>query len=973
MSTLEGGDKPRARPQRPDASWLIEKFLGPSARERGPFGLLGLHASNVDEDDVLAGLRARLQQTATHPEGFTPEADEVRLAIHAAAAQLLDPATRKSMVDRWGGDAESVSPPVATPATPGPPRASPAPVGPALRPPIAGSSGSAPSVGAPPPPRPPARLAPLDRDVLLIQHEAVRAIAASGGWNERARSHLQMFSHARGIPAQTLLLAVSHLDHPHAGGPPRAEAGPTPFVANPPSVAAEPRRGLPPALIWAVVLAGVVCVAILIGVAVLAANAGRTPKPAVAATPDQPAPVRDTSSQAFPWKPDPSRPAPTIPAAATTDVQRWIQDLSAAIDATNQGAEGAFDAMLATLRSGATRWPELSGPDLTVVQRCVVDAMYLAEEPERALLVLQAISPPGGASGADGSSGQGLIREIWTVAMLNRISRERDLPAAVLDAVERELSRHLDRERPTGDPAFEAGAIAALRLAAEDAATSASDAVWDAWVRAAVAIGTLQPARRTDVLLSGLARASGGVGDRAPAPATDKVAAANIRAIGLLVPLIAWHREPIAQRWLLAQFDAFDTRPAALNAIAREMATRSSVPGVDATMILPEAFTEVDRRDLRDRYARLFGIDVQESRTEVDERWVATLQVLRSREPTPGSMIGSLDAALAWSRLSEAAWLHWRGVPDRSLQVLKEIEATPAYVPSERSTRSDTLRRDEAPAWTQRYLGAGSDIAARVSLLGAFPSGDPHPADAEVALAEALRGSPVQVREAARAVVDRHAASAPMVNAMLEALPTAPRTVSTAEIVASLTGLERVPLDTPEWRAVARRALVERLLRTLAGRGELAEIDAISLRLAVSHAVRAASPGPAQPSEAAALVDLASSLSRQRETWRLACEDLVRPRSYPDSLASIEADLAGRLRVAEGAIQRAVAEECAIVRLMAIVVVCERPERSTEVQSVVAQAAILVSQSPSVMDQLLVCERSLAELWAIRLGEGEPP
>lgn len=969
MSTPEGGEQPKARQQRPDASWLIEKFLGASARERGPFGLLGLRAANVDEDDVLAGLRARLQQTATHPEGFTPEADEVRLAIHAAAAQLLDPATRKSMLDRWGADAESASPAAVPSASPVSTKTIPAPVGPARRPPVAAPSGPGAAVGAAP--HPPSRLAPLDRDVLLIQHEAVRAIAACGGWNERARSHLQMFSHARGIPAQTLLLAVSHLDQPHSGGPPRAVVDPTPLAATPSRLAAEPRRGLPPALVWAMVLAGVVCVGILVGVAVLAANAGRKPKPVVAATPDQPAPVRDTSTQAFPWKPDPSRPAPTIPAAATTDVQRWIQDLSAAIDATNQGAEGAFDAMLTTLRSGATRWPELSGPDLTVVQRCVVDAMYLAEEPERALLVLQAISPPGAARGTDAA--QSLIREIWAAAMLNRISRERDLPAAVLDAVERELSRHLDRERPIGDPAFEAGAIAALRLEAEDAATSASDAVWDAWVRAATAIGTLQPARRTDVLLSGLARASGGVGDRSPAPATDKVGAANVRAIGLIVPLIAWHREPIAQRWLLAQFDAFDTRPAALNAIAREMATRSSVPGVDATMILPEAFTEVDRRDLRDRYARLFGIDVQESRSEVDERWVATFQALRSREPTTGSMIGSLDAALAWSRLSEAAWLHWRGVPDRSLQVLKDIEATPAYVPSQRSTRSDTLRRDEAPEWTQRYLGAGSDIAARVSLLGAFPSGDPHPADAEVALAEALRGSPVQVREAARAVVDRHAASAPMVNAMLEALPTAPRTVSTADIIASLTGLERVPLDTPEWRAVARQALVERLLRTLAGRGELAEIDSIALRLAASHAVRAASPGPAQPSESAALIDLASSLSQQRETWRIACEDLVRPRTYPDSLASIDADLAGRLRVAEGAIQRAVAEECAIVRLMAIVVVCERPERTAEVESVVAQAAIQVSQAPNVMDQILVCERSLAELWAIRLGEGEPP
>jgi hypothetical protein len=792
-----------------------------------------------------------------------------------------------------------------------------------------------------------------------------------------------MFSHAKGIPAQTLLSAVSHLDHPHPRGmsqgsvPSPHAAGlspPAPLLARVPvPIGSErARRGLPPVLVWTVALVGVVCVAILVGVAVLAANAGRAKKPATAAAaPTQATPERDTSTQAFPWKPDASRPAPTIAAAATTDVQRWIQDLSAALDASNQGDDGAFNSMITLLRSGAARWPELSGPDLTVVQRCVVDAMYVSEEPERALRVLQAISPPGEPGPAEAADGPELIRAIWAAGMLNRISRERDLPAALLDAVERERQRRTNRERPIGEPAFEAGAIAALSPAAETAATSAADGVWDAWIRAASAIGSLQPARRTDVLISGLAKASASVADRT-APG-DKAGTANLRAIGLIVPLIAWHREPAAQRWLLAQFDAFDTRPGALASISREIATRSSVPGVDATMILENGFTEADRRALRDRYARLFGIDVQETRGAVDELWASTFQALRSRPTPAGALIESLDEAVAWSRLSEAAWLHWRGVPERSMTLLKDIATTLVLTPSQRSARSDTLRRDEAPEWTHRYLGAGSDIGARVALLGSFPSGDPHPADAEVAVGEALRGSPIQVREAAHAVVERNSQAASMVNAMLEALPTAPRTVSTAEIIATLTGIERVPMDTPEWRLVARRALVERLLGILAGRGDLADLDSLASRLASSHAVRAASPGPSEPSESVVLLDLASSLAQQRETWRIACEDLVRPRSYPDSLGAIDADLAGRLRIAEGDIQQAVAEECAIVRLMAIVVVCERPERAADIQAIVADASRFVSQASHVMEQLRVCERAMAELWSVRLGEGEPP
>lgn len=991
MTNPERPGSAPARAPKPDASWLITKFLGPSAKENGPFGLLGLHPSDVVEDDVLSGLRARLQQAASHAEGATPEADEVRLALHAAAAQLLDATTRRAMIQRWstapsGAPAELAREPRGDPAlsagrgrSPVPAVASPGPSESDQRP----QSDQRPGSGAP------HRLAPADRDLLLIQHEAVLAIAACGGWNEQARAHLQMFAHARAIPAQALIAAISRLDRPHAASDAVARLGasadartfagrgaPTePVVTRSNRIGSDSESGpgMPPVLLWAVGIAAGLVVLILATVSVLVAGSKRGPSPVAGAqsapSPSAP-PARDTSTQAFPWRPETSKPTPSISAPATTDSQRWLQELTGSLDASSQGSD-QFGRFIKALGEGATRWPDLSAPDLTVAQRCIVDALYVADTHDRAVTILQAIAPATDQAPGMVRTSPEMLRAVWSAGVLNRISRERDLPAAVLDVVERALTDRLGRERPTGEPAFEAGALAALHLGAEAAARGGAGQLWDGWIRGAGAIAVLQPARRTDLLLDGLAHACAGAGatEDTGGPASGAWQS-NARAVGILVPMIAWHREQGAQRWLLAQFDAFDTPPRALVAIAREMATRSTVPGVDATMVLPEPFTEADRRLLRDRYARLFGMDTEEARDAVDERWAGAIAAVESR--TPGTMMESLEVALAWSRLSEAAWLHWRGVPARAIEALTALESAGTTSTSAPSRHGDALKRDDPPEWARSYIAAGSDIPRRTALLASFPSGDPLAADAEIVLAEALRGSPAQVREAARDIVSRHARSPTMVNAMLEAIPTAPRTLSTAEVATSLTDLERVPMDVPDWRAVVRRALVERMLTLLAGRGELAAIDELALLLAKSHEVRSVSPGPAAPSEGRAAPDLLASLAQERASWRAASEDLVRPRSYPDSLAAIDADLSARLRIAEGSIQRAVAEECAIVRYMAIVVACERPDRMDQVLATIAEVSVSVARARDVLEQFCACERACARLWALRLGAETP-
>ena len=82
----------------------VERFLGPQEAAGGPFALLGISPDRCNEGSVLLALERQLDRVNAHAQCDTPEADEVRLALHAAAAQLLDPFVRRHLIARWSKD-----------------------------------------------------------------------------------------------------------------------------------------------------------------------------------------------------------------------------------------------------------------------------------------------------------------------------------------------------------------------------------------------------------------------------------------------------------------------------------------------------------------------------------------------------------------------------------------------------------------------------------------------------------------------------------------------------------------------------------------------------------------------------------------------------------------------------------------------------------------------------------------------------
>ncbi|MBL8746849.1 MAG: hypothetical protein JNK58_10895 [Phycisphaerae bacterium] len=140
----------------------IQRFFNDVSPNSDPFGLLGLDPRNLSDNTINTALNRRLQRLALHPLSATPEAEEVRQALHVAAAQLRDPSVRAELVH----DALI-------------PRADPRPEN--------------------------------STDRSRLEQELLAAIAASGGWNARARARIAAIAARHNLPPRAAVTAAASL------------------------------------------------------------------------------------------------------------------------------------------------------------------------------------------------------------------------------------------------------------------------------------------------------------------------------------------------------------------------------------------------------------------------------------------------------------------------------------------------------------------------------------------------------------------------------------------------------------------------------------------------------------------------------------------------------------------------------------------------------------------------------------------
>ncbi len=931
-----------------------ERFLGAEAAGGGPFAMLGISAQTPDSTSVVAALEARLNEVNAHAHSETPQADEVRLALHAAAAQLLDPVVRRHMVERWGSSARA---------------------GTRARPVTMTSS-----------------------EALALERDAILTLGMYGGWNRASLRRIAMLAHARGVPSNRVADAIRAIAHRRtpasiAPAPPtqppaaRLAKTPTPQPAQPNGTHSAP-QGAPAApasrrppdiepmldaeqeesdggikLVLGITLGVVIAaISLLGGLSMLweskAGPSGADQDKIAQTSPPSPASSDEpaTSQGSVDPTPTPAQPARQL---TLTEAAERARD-ALAID-PDQGVREIIEIIVRV----ETGWVSMQTDERTRVHADLVDLLYRASaRAQHAGVVTQRIAASARVPTLSAQpTAQDISRGAWASGMLVRLTRETNLPISAAAVIDASLAETYAGARPPQDATFERGAIDFLARVPTTMLNWPNDdeapkEAWTAWLNA---VGATAPPDQVPaaLLLAGLDQ----ILRDGPEPTRREW---PLNVVDQIVGALTWDTSSPARSWLVTAFNAPALTSADLFAVTSALSKRRDVEGVDPTMTLDAQASERARADLRDRYASSWGLlDATQSDDILADLRSALARATREAA-TSLTRDEHLAATTRLAMLNEAAAWIWRGEIERATITIEGIEqkiddATQAA----RASSRGLSERDSSP-WAVRYLGVRRNQQARLELLDTLSrrssTSTLDTMDAEVLVREAIRGDRSAVRLRAHQLVRQFQSQAPIVNALLEELPDAPETRTNARLISDAAGIRTLDPTEPNWRVAARRGLVERLLELVAGESPEASVDRLSDAIGRAYAIRASSSID---------TDIDAGLSAEgaalelRLRWRRRAANVLSTAAL--SLDRIERERLGRVASSRGPVQIFAAEQLATCELMAYVVIGERAGVSEEVLTILRTMEDRRQGARHIFEQLAAVETAMGELWLTRL------
>ncbi len=920
----------------------LPRFLDVSA-DADALDLLGLQPVECTSSRVEAALQRQLDRVSTHPESDTPEADEVRLALHAAAAQLLDSEVRRTIIERHASAAAFSS----------------------------RSDGARQSNVE--------SLSSIESDPLRqlpLDHVPMGARSASPHHREdavdrdpnAAVKRLLLICGVAGFLLVGGVVALILLT-PGSSSPSAAAPGSESTVATGTVSAPSGSAGNGPGAL-----------------STHAPATSRSPGSGVSEESAKPAAASK----------------PVLSRTEFADAGMIIRDLrGAAARAKSDPATGlaAFSKAVAVL---ADWWPRFDVGQRRAADDAVLEFLFvLSDKPEfeaaLAELSRRAKLPPVEAGQL---SADAVWPGAWSVGTLTRLSAERGLPRPLAAGVAQALNDSMGAGRSVGILSFEGGAQAALRrmplrlvaprspvqTAADSNAPRVSAEAMKRWSDAIVAVAS-EADEQERLLVDGLEQ----ILLNGTEPDADQAA---FEAVEILATRIKWRAAGAARDRLLEWFNDPRISSADLRVLTGVLAGKSSAEGVDATMQLSVTATPDDRAQLRTQYARVWGLVKTEQRDKAFEQWRS---IARGGYFAPASNdeLGEVARVVVAVRINQAARRIWLGDPSSATRILDDVERIPAAIraigsgagtphimlPQPAATppppRGGKLANQSAPAqatpgegpWGEQYLKAERNIPVRMQRLIEAEALQPPLTrlDASVLAEAACFGSPGQVRLAAQRVVMKFADDPAIVQAMLDELPVAPKVQSVADTMARVSKAVLPKVGDPDWELATRRALVDRLLGLLAGQGPQAGIDQASSMIAESYlSMSGADSGPPEENAAERCVRGAGQLYK---LWRMEAERLPPPDQAPASLDQIERRRRSRQQIASGPLQAFAGEQVSIAEMFGYIVCAERPAQASRAVAIIADMAKLRREAPHIFAQMTVTEQAIARLWLLRFGE----
>lgn len=908
---------------------LLEHFLGTGAASAGPFSLLGISARDATPARIEAALQNRLDQVDQHRHAFTPEADEVRLELHTAAAQLLDPAVRAELLRKTVGEQPPEHRPHIEPLSTD--ERVDFELSTTVQPPV--TPASSPGVAAPPTPY----NAPSWRD----------------------------------YPATI---------DPHEAGKQRTER----------------------TAIFVLAIAGMLLVGVVLAVAILSSRTPQGTQTTTAPTTNTLpySPVSDVSIA----EPKPSsaqsqsRTAspPELQTGASSLARTQFREPSVVIRAMRQLADdarrdprSASTSVAGTLAPFADWWCEYDVGNRIAGIDASVEIFYAlassSDSAESSIAVLHQWSQPASVAGvAPPASSPHPWRSAFAVGLLMRLSNQAELPRPAVARVRDALNTTLGTGRSVEFGTFDRGATLALRLLARRLSDPTSTEN--------VNTSTVAKARVTDLVIA--TRATTGDDPIATerllvealeyqltnAPEPDQSLMVHA-VIGELVGTIKWRTDGPARARLLEWFRSSAVSIADLNVATTALVTRSSAQGVEGTMILSIGATRDDRVRVRTLIAQAWGMSDAELREQASSEFVTIARELIART-SDGTDLGTLASAAEAARLCDGARMIWLGDPAGAMPMLRDtaqiVEAASRLARTDTDPATRTTNSPTDAQWAMGYLQAERNIPLRIERLAQLanvsrPIGK---VDAAVLVEQACYGSPASVRSTAQQWVRKLSQDPAVIEAMLDRLPTLPRTTQLSELIESV-ALTRLPKAShPRWEFTARRELVSRLLDSLAEQSATTGVDALAGIIAAAYDGQPAQGQPTTPTAAnAARLDaptrVLDAVRRSWEFWHAEAVPLAGSPAAPARLGEVERRRRSRLAVASSLLQEFAAEQTSLAELMCIVVAGERPQDAAQVREIFDQLTRERQQARHVFEQIKASEHAMLKLWIIRLGTTE--